>query len=111
MDYSETPIAVRQPLPSEPVPDVRRPRRRPRFLGEVRLPIAGPYHPRARLYELPDGRRLWTVRLWEYDRPVPHAVGTHVLLAFARRNGLLSLAREVERLAAPTSARVADGPE
>jgi hypothetical protein len=64
----------------------------------VRLPIAGPYRPVARLYRFPDGRLLWHVRLWEYDRAVPHLVGTPVLRAFARRNGLPALEREVDQL-------------
>jgi len=64
----------------------------------VRLPIAGPYRPVARLYRFPDGRLLWHVRLWEYDRAVPHLVGTPVLRVFARVNGLRLLEREVDRL-------------
>ncbi len=46
----------------------------------------------------PDGRLLWHVRLWEYDRAVPHIVGTPVLIAFARNHRLRTLEREIESL-------------
>lgn len=82
-----------QPIPRRTTPRVRR-------IGELRLPIAGPYRPRARLYLFPDGRTIWLVRLWEYDHAVAHAVGTDLLRAFARLNGLTGLAGEIERLAA-----------
>jgi len=76
----------------------RRPTRNVRLLGTVRLPIAGPYRPVARLFRFPDGRLLWHVRLWEYDHAVPHVVGTAVLTAFARANGLSALEQEIDRL-------------
>lgn len=87
--------------PDEPVP--RRlpsfaPGRTVRKVGELRLPIAGPYRPRARLYRYPDGRLLWLVRLWEYDRPVSHLVSTTVLREFARVNGLATLRSEIDEL-------------
>ena len=69
-----------------------------RKVGELRLPIAGPYRPRARLYRYPDGRLLWLVRLWEVDRAVPHIVSTAVLREFARSNGLARLRAEVDAL-------------
>jgi len=69
--------------------------RRTRYLGRLRLPIAGPYRPWARLYELPDGRRLWCVRLWEFDRPVRRCLSTGLLLAFARLNQLDRLRAEI----------------
>lgn len=72
---------------------------RPRRLGSVRLPLAGPYRPLATLYELADGRRLWCVRLWELDRPVRRCLPTGYLLAFARLNGLEGLRKEIERVA------------
>ena len=75
---------------------------RPRRLGSVRLPIAGPYAPLATLYELPDGRRLWCVRLWEVDRPVRRCLSTRYLLAFATLNRLDALAREIRRVAGTT---------
>lgn len=87
--------------PSEPVPRRPHPRistRPVRAVGEVRLPIAGPYCPRARLYRYPDGRLLWLVRLWEVDRAVPHLVSTDVLRTFARVNGLAGLRAEVDAL-------------
>ncbi len=67
-------------------------------VGEVRLPIAGPYCPRARLYRYPDGRLLWLVRLWEHDRAVPHVVSSWVLREFARVNGLARLRVELDAL-------------
>jgi hypothetical protein len=85
--------------PNAPQPIPRRTRSRVRRIGEVRLPIAGPYRPRARLYLFPDGRTVWVVRLWEYDRAVCHALGTPVLRAFARQNRLAALEREIDRLA------------
>jgi hypothetical protein len=81
----------RQPVPRRTSPRVRR-------IGELRLPLAGPYRPRARLYLFPDGRLLWHVRLWERDRAVGHLVGTETLRAFARINSLTSLLAEVDRL-------------
>lgn len=86
--------------PASPVELVpRRQNPKVRCIGTVRLPIAGPYRPVARLFCFPDGRQLWHVRLWEYYRAVPHVVSTPVLLTYARANGLRSLAREIERLA------------
>lgn len=68
---------------------------RARAVGSVRLPLAGPYRPLARLFQLPDGRLLWHVRLWEVDRPVPHLLPTWVLLRYARSNGLRALEAEI----------------
>ena len=88
--------------PLEPVPlasDELAPSARPRRLGAVRLPIAGPYRPLATLYELPDGRRLWCVRLWDVDRPVRRCLSTSYLLAFARLNRLDALEREIRAVA------------
>lgn len=67
-------------------------------MGEVRLPLAGPYLPRARLYQLPDGRLIWHLRLWEVDHPVAHAVPTGVLRAFAQVNRLPALEAEIAAL-------------
>ncbi|HEV2519798.1 MAG TPA: hypothetical protein VGX00_04155 [Thermoplasmata archaeon] len=75
------------------------PLRTVRRLGRVRLPIAGPYRPWATAYRLPDGRRVWCVRLWAGDRPYPHCVSTSTLRAFCRINRLPRLAAEVERIA------------
>ena len=81
---------------SQPV--LRRTNGRVRAIGELRLPLAGPYRPRARLYLLPDGRLLWRVRLWEFDRAVTHLVGTTTLRHFARVNDLPLLRAEIEQL-------------
>ena len=67
-------------------------------LASIRLPIAGPYRPRARLYLFPDGRLLWHVRLWEHDRPVAHLVRTDTLRTFALVNGLRTTLEEVDAL-------------
>ena len=68
------------------------------YLGRLRLPIAGPYRPWARLYRLPDHRRLWVVRLWEQDRAVRRVVSTPTLLEFARLNRLPAVAARVHCL-------------
>lgn len=90
--------------PNAPQPIPRRTTARVRRIGAVRLPIAGPYRPWARLYLFPDGRTVWVVRLWEYDRAVPHALGTPTLRTFARQNRLTALEREIDRLAAAARA-------
>jgi len=89
------------PAPFEPLPNhfpAEHARSRVRRVGELRLPIAGPYRPRARLYLYPDGRLLWLVRLWEGDRAVPHLVASAVLREFARVNGLPQLRSEIDAL-------------
>ncbi|MGI0072170.1 MAG: hypothetical protein ACRECT_08935 [Thermoplasmata archaeon] len=93
-----------QPVSTRPIAPVRK-------IGRLRLPLAGPYRPWARLYLFPDGRLLWTVRLWEHDRAVGHLVRTETLRAFARRNTLPALLREIDRLYArgrAESARATD---
>jgi hypothetical protein len=85
----------RQPVPRQPVPADRA---RVRVVGELRIPLAGPYAPRAQLIRFPDGRLLWRLRLWEYVRPVTHVVGTDTLRAFARINGLPALRAEIDRM-------------
>ncbi len=94
-DAERIEFAERQPVPCLPVPPARR---RRGVVGEIRLPLAGPYAPRARLIRFPDGRLLWHVRLWEYDRPVAHVVGTETLRTFARINGLGELRRQIDEL-------------
>lgn len=84
------------PAPSQPVR--RRSTRTVRCLGALRIPLAGPYRPRARLYLFPDGRLLWQLRLWEIDRPVAHLVRPEALRAFARRSGLPLLLRSIEAI-------------
>jgi hypothetical protein len=80
--------------PSQPV--LGRTHSRVREIGELRLPIAGPYRPTARLYLFPDGRLLWHLRLWELDRPVGHLVRTAVLRRFAVLNGLDPLLARID---------------
>ncbi len=87
-------MSVPKPL-GQPVQ--RRTKLRVRLVGSVRVPVAGPYRPVARLYQFPDGRLLWHLCLWEVDRPVPHLVGTSALIAYARANGLRQLEQDVDR--------------
>lgn len=96
MDAERIVLTPFEPVLDEPVRS--RTTGRVRKVGEVRLPLAGPYCPRARLYRYPDGRLLWLVRLWEVDRAVPHLVSTEVLQGFAHRNGLPRLRAEVDAL-------------
>ena len=79
--------------PSQPVP---RTFSRNRPVAEVRLPLAGPYRPRARLYRISDGRLLWTVRLWDVDRATTRVVSTDTLRRFARLNRLPGLEAELD---------------
>ncbi len=92
-----------EPVLDEPVPDRDRWPGRP--LGALRLPIAGPYRPWARLYRLPDGRLLWRVRLWEVDRAVARTVETEVLRTFARENRLPALLAAIDALVGRARAR------
>jgi hypothetical protein len=91
--------------PSQPIP--RRTNPTVRAIGELRLPLAGPYRPWARLYLYPDGRLLWRIRLWEVWGPVAHLVRTETLRSFARANRLPALLAEVERLYASGRAEAA----
>ncbi|MCI4361065.1 MAG: hypothetical protein L3J91_05125, partial [Thermoplasmata archaeon] len=68
--------------------------RRPRCVGQLRLPITLTARPWASLYELHDGARFWCVRLWDIDRPVRRCFTTGSLVAFARLNGLNALRAE-----------------
>lgn len=68
------------------------------YVGRLRVPIAGPYRPWARLYRLPDRRLVWVVRLWDRDRAVRRVLSTRVLLEFARLNGYHALSSRVRRL-------------
>ena len=104
MEEHQTVSASCQPVPDERFGSAHR-TGRVRKVGEVRLPLAGPYCPRARLYRYPDGRLLWLVRLWEYDRAVPHLVDTDVLREFAQCNRLPSLRAEVDALVASALSR------
>jgi hypothetical protein len=98
----------RQPIPAEPLPWLDEttfpaPEEldtdpRVAYVGRVRLPIAGPYRPWARLYRLPDQRLVWVVRLWDRDRVVRRVASTPVLLQFARLNRLPALASRLRSL-------------
>jgi hypothetical protein len=68
---------------------------RVRLLARVQVPLTLTVRPWARLYELPDGRRFWCVRIWEDGRPVHHCVAPWVLRRYARRSGLRELAAEL----------------
>ena len=99
-------IVVRTPFEPVPEPSLAGPSAgRVRKVGELRLPIAGPYRPRARLYRYPDGRLLWLVRLWEVDRVVPHLVSSATLREFARLNRLPRVRAEVDALVDRATAR------
>jgi hypothetical protein len=98
MVYRASPVRATEPIPHATAE--RASPSRPRLIGRLRLPIALPYRPWARLYELPDGRRIWCVRLWEIDQPVRRCFSTGLLLAFARLNRFDHLAQEIRVLAA-----------
>jgi len=68
------------------------------YVGRLRIPLVGPYRPWARLYRLPDGRRVWVVRCWEVDRAVRRVASTADLLAFADRSRLPDLATRIRGL-------------
>lgn len=92
---------ARQPVPAEPlhwlgsharaVPAAFEIDPRVEYVGRVRVPVAGPYRPWARLYRLPDFRLVWTVRLWDRNRAVRRVTSTAALLQFARVNRLPAL--------------------
>ena len=100
--------AIRQPVPAEPLrwldgtafpaPEELDTDPCVTYVGRVRLPIAGPYRPWARLYRLPDLRLVWVVRLWDQGRAVRRVTSTPVLLEFARLNRLPALASRVRSL-------------
>jgi hypothetical protein len=71
---------------------------RVRRVGQLRVPLTLTCRPVANLYVLPDGRRLWTVRLWSIDRPVTRVVRTEVLRDYARRNRLRAMEHEIDEL-------------
>ena len=98
----------RQPVPIEPlrwldetvdrIPGPVHPSLGIEYVGRVRLPIAGPYRPWARLYRLPDLRRVWVVRLWDRYEAVRRVASTPALLEFARVNRLPALAARIRSL-------------
>ena len=82
--------------------EVRRgPVGRVRRLGSVRLPLGGPYRPKATAYRLPDGRIVWCVRLWAIDRAVRRCVSSETIRRFCRMNRLPSVEAEVVRIEEP----------
>ncbi len=98
----------RQPVPAEPLrwldettlafPGDLDTDSRVEYVGRVRVPIAGPYRPWARLYRLPDLRRVWVVRLWDRQCAVRRMTSTAILLEFARLNRFPALAARVRWL-------------
>jgi hypothetical protein len=109
MEASGAPTtSLRQPIPAEPlrwldetthpVAEAFDTDPRVEYIGRVRVPIAGPYRPWARLYRLPDGRRLWVVRLWDCHRAVRRIASTFALLEFARLNRFPALSARVRSL-------------
>lgn len=100
------PTPPRQPVPAQPLLWLRDEAPFPApgdphtvtCVGRVRVPIAGPYRPWARLYRLPDGRHLWTVHLWNVDRVVRRVTSTALLVHFARVNRLPELESAVRAL-------------
>jgi hypothetical protein len=71
---------------------------RVRRIGRVRVPVTLGLAPWATLYELPDRRRLWCIRLWEGDAPVRRCLSSATLLAYARASGLVELERRVREI-------------
>jgi hypothetical protein len=104
----ESSTSWRQPVPAEPLPWLDESvfptpsefdfERQVEYVGRVRLPIAGPYRPWARLYRLPDCRLVWVVRLWDRDRAVRRVATTTCLLEFARVNRFPALAIRIRSL-------------
>lgn len=84
------------PLPCQPVPALSV--RGSRVIGSLRLPIAGPYRPRAVLRVRGNGESFWTVRLWDVDRPVLRIVDTPTLRAFARVNRLPAIEAAIDEM-------------
>ncbi|HXQ48705.1 MAG TPA: hypothetical protein VN842_02860 [Thermoplasmata archaeon] len=91
-----------QPLPADADRDLAElfdaPRGRVRRVGSVRLPLGGPYRPKAVAYRLPDGRIVWCVRLWEVDRAVRRCVSSATIRQFCRMNRLPGVEGEVDRV-------------
>jgi hypothetical protein len=68
---------------------------RVRLRAQLRVPLTLSVRPWARLYELPNGRRCWIVRLWEHGEAVPHCLPTSALRRYARQSGLRQLEAEL----------------
>jgi hypothetical protein len=91
-----------QPFPAELESAAADPLRsipgRVRRLGVVRLPLGGPYRPKATAYRLPDGRIVWCVRLWETDHAVKRCFPSETIRRFCRMNRLPEVEEEVDRV-------------
>jgi hypothetical protein len=91
-----------QPLPADAELDLAetldRPGGRVRRMGSLRLPLGGPYRPKAVAYRLPDGRIVWCVRLWEVDRAVRRCVSSATIRRFCQINRLPEVEGEVDRV-------------
>ncbi len=97
--------------PSQPVPELctwaaASKAARVTRLARLRVPVTLTARPWATLYRLPDGRRLWCLRLWDGNAPRRRCVTTARLLEYARASGL----RELERALRAADA-TADAPE
>ena len=96
MQSVRPPVARRQPVP-EPIPPCPLPSRATP-LARVRVPVTLHVRPWATLYRLPDGRRIWCVRLPREDgEPVHRCVPTDRLLAYARSSALSELEADLRR--------------
>jgi hypothetical protein len=67
-------------------------------VGTVRVPITLTARPSATLYQYPDGRLLFCVRLWKVDGVAHRCVSPATLRAYARASGLTGLVREIDEL-------------
>jgi hypothetical protein len=69
-----------------------------RVLGTIRVPVTLTACPRATLYQYPDGRLLFCLRLWDVDGATRRCVSPGTLRAYARESGLATLEREIDDL-------------
>jgi hypothetical protein len=88
--------------PTQPVPELilspvdpdRPPVRR---VASVRVPLTLTICPWATLYEFPDGRLLWCLRLPGVSGVRTRCIGSEALRRYARESGLTRLERGVSR--------------
>lgn len=83
-----------QPVP-EPLP-VRATRRATYRIARVRVPLTLTVRPWATMYLLPDGRRIWCLRLRECGEVRRRCVPTDRLRRYARESGLDELESAIE---------------